>query len=369
MRIAHLIKGLGRGGAEGLLPQVIRAAGKDVTYSVGYFLPWKNALAGELEAAGAEVRCFGARSNAGLFASVPAVAAWLRRERADLVHAHLPLAGVAARFAGRLARVPVVYTEHNLQERYHPWTRRANRLTWRRQERAIAVSEEVASSIRRHLGSQVPVSVIRNGIEVDRPSLSRQGVAELRQSFDLPEGAPVVGTVAVLRAQKRLDLWLEAARRVLAERPETRFLVVGDGPLRSELEAEAESLGIAASVRFAGLQEDVSAFLPLFDLFLISSEFEGLPLALLEAMAAGLPVVATSVGGIPEVIGPDREGVLVPFGDPGALSDAVLGLFADPPRRERLAAAGRWRVAQEFGVERMARELEAIYRLVLGDGG
>lgn len=344
---------------------MIRHRGAGLDFRVGYFLPWKDALAAEVEAAGAPVRCFGARSNARLLASVPSVARWLREERADLVHAHLPLAGVAARLAGRLAGVPVVYTEHNLQERYHPWTRRANRLTWRLQDRAIAVSEEVAESIRRHLGEWVPLSVVRNGIEVARPAPSPERLAEVRRRLDLPQQAPVVGTVAVLRAQKRLDLWLETARRVVAERPEVRFVVVGDGPLRSDLEAEAARLGITSSVRFAGLQDDVPPFLALFDLFLLSSEFEGLPLALLEAMAAGVPVVATSVGGIPEVIATDRDGVLVPFGDPEALAESVFGLLADPQRRERLAAAARRRVAEEFGVARMARELEAIYREVV----
>jgi glycosyltransferase involved in cell wall biosynthesis len=365
IHVCHLIKGLGRGGAEGLLPQLVRAGGGEVGYSVGYFLPWKDALAGDVEAAGARVRCFGARSNAALLASVPRVARWLREEGADLVHAHLPLAGVAARLAGRLAGVPVVYTEHNLQERYHPWTRRANRWTWRLQERAVAVSDEVAASIRRHLGTRVPVVVVRNGIEVGRPAPPPERLAELRRRLDLPAGAPVVGTVAVLRLQKRLDLWLEAARRVLAARPETRFLVVGDGPLRGGLEAEAARLGIAPAVRFAGLQEDVPSFLALLDLFLMSSEFEGLPLALLEAMAAGVAVVATAVGGIPEVLGRDGAGVLVPFGDPAALADAVLALLADPPRRERLAAAGRRRVEAGFGIGRMARELGSVYREVV----
>lgn len=369
LRLCHVIKGLGRGGAEGLLPQMIRAGTDGYAYSVGYFLPWKDALVAEIEATGAPVRCFGTRSNAALLVSVPRVARWLRESGTDLVHAHLPLAGVVARLAGRLAGVPVVYTEHNLQERYHPWTRRANRWSWRWQAQVIAVSEEVAASIRRHVGDRVPVTVVRNGIEVDRPPPSPERPAELRRRFELPEGAPVVGTVAVLRAQKRLDLWLAAAQRVLAERPEVRFVVVGDGPLRSELEAEAARLGIASSVRFVGLQEDVRPFLALFDLYLISSEFEGLPLALLESMAAGVAVVATSVGGIPEVIGTEREGVLMPFGDPEALAHAVLALLADPERRERLAAAGRERVVQEFSVARMAREIEAIYREVVADGG
>lgn len=364
LRVHHLIKGLGRGGAESLLPQTIRAAGDDFRYAVGYFLQWKDALAGEVEAAGAPVTCFGARSNAALLAAVPWVAAWLRDGGADLVHAHLPLAGVVARLAGRLAGVPVVYTEHNLQERYHLLTRRANAWTWGWQDQAVAVSGEVAQSIQRHLGERVPVTVVRNGIEVgDEPT--EKAVAEVRRRFALPEDAPVIGTVAVLRSQKRLDLWLEVARRVSVQRPEVSFLIVGDGPLRQELEETAERLGLREQVRFAGLQEDVAPFLAALDLYLMSSQFEGLPLALLEAMAAGVPVVATAVGGIPEVVIDGREGMLVPFGDPADLTREVLALLAEPERRRQLAVAARRRVEQDFSVGRMVRELEALYLRVL----
>jgi glycosyltransferase involved in cell wall biosynthesis len=364
LKVAHLIKGLGRGGAESLLPQTLARRGGDFSYTVGYLLPWKDALAGEVEAAGATVRCLGGRSNLGLLARVPAVARWLRAERADVVHAHLPLAGVVARLAGRAAAVPVIYTEHNLQERYHPATRWANRLTWRLQRRVIAVSAEVAESIRRHLGARVPVTVVRNGIETDGPAPAPAELAALRAQCGIAGGAPLVGTVAVLRRQKRLDLWLEAARRLRVELPSCRFLIVGDGPLRGELEAEAGRLGIAEAVVFAGLQSPVAPFLAACDVVMISSEFEGLPLALLEAMAAERAVVATRVGGIPEVVEDGVSGVLVPFGDPAALAAAAAALLAEPERRRRLGAAARRRVEAEFAVARMARELESIYRQV-----
>lgn len=363
MKIAHLIKSLGRGGAEGLLPQTIRHRGTGFDYSVGYFLPWKDALAAEIEAAGAPVRCFSAGSPPGMLARVPGVVRWLRRERIDLLHAHLPLAGVVARLAGRLARVPVVYTEHNLQERYHPLTRRANSLSWSWQRQVVAVSGEVAESIRKHLGERVPVAVVRNGIEL--PVLGTATARrEIRARFGIPERAELVGAVAVMRVQKRFDLWLEVARQLLTQRLDIHFLIVGDGQLRAELETRAAALGIAERVTFAGLQTDVRPFLEAMDLFLISSEHEGLPLALLEAMAMRLPVVATAVGGIPEVVEPGVSGMLVPFGDPAALAAAAAELLADPARRAALGEAARWRVEERFSIERMARELEAIYTQV-----
>ena len=367
-KVCQLIKGLGRGGAEGLLPQVIRSGADGCEHAVGYFLPWKDALAGELAATGTPVRCFEARSPAGMLLRVPAVARWLRGEGADLLHCHLPLAGVVGRLAGGLARVPVVYTEHNLQERYHPWTRRANLATWRLQAAVVAVSGDVAASIRRHADPRVPVRVVLNGIEPPPPP-DPAAVARARAACGAADGAPVVGTVAVLRPQKRLDLWLEAAGAILAEVPEARFVVVGDGPLRGELEAKAAAGRTAGRVVFAGLQEDVVPWLAAMDLYLMSSEFEGLPLALLEAMSAGLPVVATRVGGIGEVVEDGTSGRLVGFGDPEALARAAVELLGDRERRQRVAERGRRRVAERFGVARMARELGEVYREVLAGGG
>lgn len=360
MKVCQLIKGLGRGGAEQLLPQVIAAGA--ARHAVGFFLPWKDALVPELERMGVPVRCFGSRNPVRMLLAARQVARWIADERADLLHAHLPLAGVVGRLAGRMAGVPVVYTEHNLQPRYHPLTRRANAWTWPWQRAVVAVSQEVADSIAAHLGGRVPVQVVKNGIDVARFAPVPEERAALRERLAIPADAPVVGTVAVFRAQKRLDLWLEAAARL---GPATRLLLVGDGPLRAEVEARARSLGLTGRVVFAGLQAEVRPFYGAMDLFMSSSEFEGLPLALLEAMAAGLPVVVTAVGGVPEVVEPGRQGALVPPGDPAALAREAGALLADEALRARLGAAGRERVRAAFGVERMAAELERLYASIL----
>jgi glycosyltransferase involved in cell wall biosynthesis len=360
LRVGHLIKGLGRGGAERLLVQLARAHGPGIELAVGYFLPWKDALVGELEAAGCQVTCFDARSPAGMVARFPAVAAWLRDDGVDLVHAHLPLAGVVARLAGRRAGVPVVYTEHNLLERYHPLTRRANLATWRLQRAVVAVSEGVAGSIARHAPPGVPVRVVRNGIEI--PADDDDAGRAARAALGIAPDAPVVGTVAVFRRQKRLDLWLEIARRIAERQPAARFLLVGEGPLRAATEVLAARLGLGGRALFAGQREDVRPYLAALDVYLMSSEFEGLPLALLEAMAAGRAVVATAVGGVPEAIADGESGVVRAFGDVAGLAAAAAGLLADPARRAALGAAARRRVAERFGIRRMAGELEAIYR-------
>lgn len=366
MRVVHLIKGLGRGGAESLLVQTTRHATASFDFGVGYFLPWKDSLVGELADAGVTAHCFVARSAPGMLVRVPAVARWLREQRADIVHAHLPVAGVVARLAAKLARVPLVYSEHNLQERYHPMTRWANRASWRLQDEVVAVSEEVAGSIASRMPRSVPVSVVRNGIAIgDTEPCSR---ARVRQVHGISGDAPVVGTVAVFRSQKRLDLWLDVAQRVAHEVPDVRFLLVGDGPLRGEVEVRVTSSGLGERVVLAGLQAEARRYYAAFDVFLMTSEFEGLPLALLEAMAAGTAVVATEVGGIPEVVRDGVEGRLASFGDVGALASRVIELLRDEPQRQRLAANARSRVEAEFSVQRMERELEAVYLRVAARG-
>jgi len=367
LRVFHLIKSLGRGGAEVLLVETLRCADRDAfELAYGYFLPWKDALVGELEAEGAEVTCFRAASRARILSKVRAVARHLRAWEADVVHCHLPLAGVVGRMAGWLAGVPVVYTEHNLQERYHGLTRRTNRATWRLQRHVVAVSEDVAASARRACGTAVPITVVRNGVAVERFRRDPGAGARVRAELGIAPETVVLGTVAVFRVQKRLDRWLEAAARIRAAVSGAKFVFVGDGPLRGEVEGWIRARGLQGAVHLVGLQDDVRPYLAAMDLYLISSSFEGLPVALLEAMAAGLPVVATAVGGIPEVVEPGVSGRLVQDGDVAGLAEAAIALAGAPELRARMGAAGRERVTASFSMARMTRELEGIYRGVVG---
>jgi glycosyltransferase involved in cell wall biosynthesis len=291
------------------------------------------------------------------------VARWLAEVDPDLLHCHLPSSAVVGRLAGRLAGIPVVYSEHNLQERYHPATRRLNRWTWGMQSAVVAVSGEVAESVGRSMSHSVPLRVVRNGIDFKRAaSADSEGV---RQSLRIPADVPVVGTVAVMRAQKRLDLWLEVASRVCEEVPETHFLIVGDGPLREQIEQIAGASTIAEVVHFVGLQDDVYPFLGAMDVFLMSSDHEGLPLALLEAMGCALAVVATRAGGIAEVIEDGVSGRLADVSEIEDLASGVVGLLRDPALRKAFGRAGRARVESEFSVGRMGRELMEVYREVL----
>jgi glycosyltransferase involved in cell wall biosynthesis len=365
LRVYQVIKGLGRGGAEMLLLEMERARPAELRYAFGYFLEHKNALVEELRSCGASVTLHRWRSPASFPAVVLSVARRLRAWRAHLVHAHLPISGVVARLAGRIARVPVLYTEHNLMERYHRATRLANLATWGWQRRVLAVSREVAESARRHAGDRVAIEVLRNGVPVERLRADPERGLALRDELAIPRQSLVVGTVAVFRTQKRIDEWLEAARILSSQRADLVFLLVGDGPLRLELEARGRALGLAngsgGRLRWAGLRSDVSACLSAMDVYLMSSEFEGLPLALLEAMAHELPVVATTVGGIPEVVERGVSGDLVAPHRPEEMASQVGRLLDDAELRARYGVAARQRVIAEFSMARMSRDLFAAY--------
>jgi len=366
IRVFHLIKSLGRGGAETLLVHGLDSADRaSFEYGYGYFLPWKNQLVGDLEQRGAEVVQFTAQTQLQCLRQASAIARHLREWRADVLHCHLPLASIAGRLAGRMAGVPVVSTEHNLLQRYHPATRLATVATWRLQDQVIAVSREVQQSIREYVGELVPTRVVLNGVAVDTFRRDVEAAAGVRAEWGIPDRAPVVGTVAVFRTQKRLGDWLAVARRVLDAHPDAHFLLVGDGPERGEVERVRAELGLAERVHLCGLQADVRPYLSAMDAYLMSSQFEGLPIAMLEAMSTGLPVVATAVGGIPEVVREGREGHLAEPGDVATLGAGLVGLLAEPRRLAAMGEAARERVGAAFGMRRMQAALEEIYREVL----
>jgi glycosyltransferase involved in cell wall biosynthesis len=293
-------------------------------------------------------------------AGVPGLWRALRLERPALFHAHLswPRACKQGVLAAWLARVPAVATAHLYV---------APRLKWRTRpmlrllRRIIAVSEEVKTRYAREL--HVParrIVVVRNGIKLP-PYVATPDPA-LRA--ELVRGRPeyIVLTPARLHLQKGHEYLLAAAAQV----PNATFVLAGDGPLRAELEARTRELGITDRCIFLGQRSDVFDLLAASDLFVLPSLFEGLPISVLEAMAAQRPVVATAIGGTDEAVIHEVTGLLVPPRDPATLAAAICRLRADPLLAERLAAAGRARVEREFSVVATARNVMRVYDEVLG---
>ncbi len=361
MRVFHLVKGLGRGGAEILLVRTARTVDRRRRNGYGYFLPWKDALVPELKAQGCSVRCFPARNPLEMLGQLPKLVGHLKSWQPDVIHCHLPLAGVLGRLAGKILRVPVVYTEHNLQERYHPLTRVANRLTWTQQAKVIAVSEEVKDSIRRWLPEPPPVETVLNGVDCEQFRPRRRNGSGVREQLQLPSNSTVIGTIAAFRKQKRLDLWLEAAAAVAAEHPEVHFLMVGDGPEKPTVLEFVDRYDLRSRVSLPGLQSNIMPYLEAMDVFFMSSDFEGLPVAMLEAMASGIPVVATTAGGITEVIDDDNVGLTADPGDVPCLVKHLKSLLGDPKSAQRMGREGRLRIERAFSLERMQAQLEEIY--------
>lgn len=350
-----------------LLPETLKLHRKsDFDFHYIYFLPWKDQMVEAIRQQGGTVVCLDAGNNFSLMLKARAVAAYVRKHNIQLIHAHLPWAGIVARVVGRITCVPVVYTEHNKQERYHIGTRVMNLLTMNWLKRVIAVSEDVEQSVRKFKPSlKAPLQTILNGVNVEAFAPGNFDGKEIKQALKIPFSSPVVGTIAVFRFQKRLDVWMDQAHRILQSRPDVHFIIVGDGPLKEKLLEKRESLGLTGNVHFAGLQTEVRPYLAAFDIYMMSSVFEGLPIALLEAMSSGCAVVSTDAGGIKEVIRDGQEGLLCPVDEPEKLSGFVVDLLSDSHKKSSLAHAGRERIVSSFSMTKMVDELEHVYRDIL----
>lgn len=361
--VLHIIKSLGRGGAEILLPETLRQHDKQkYKFHYVYFLPWKNQVVSEIEKEGGTVVCIQAKNNASILLAVRKIAAYVRKHNIQLIHCHLPWAGMAGRLVGRLTGVPVVYTEHNKWERYHKITYYLNKFSFSSQQKVIAVSEEVANSIKINYGKAKPqVQVVANGTDTAKYDRTQAVENDIRKQLNIPSTTTVIGIACVFRAQKRLHTWLEIAQALHAKHPDTFFIIVGDGPLHDEVHAKAKELGTEKYVFFAGLQTETRPYFTAMDLFMMSSEFEGLPIALLEAMSMNCVPACTAAGGIPEVIKDGVNGILVPVQQPMQLVDRLLQLLQQPDQVARMKQAARETVINSFSMKKMVTELEVIY--------
>jgi L-malate glycosyltransferase len=366
--ILHIIKSLGRGGAETLLPETLSKHNKEkYSFHYIYFLPWKYQMVAEIEQAGGKVTCLPAKNNLGIMRRVFQIVSYVRQHNIKLIHCHLPWAGIVGRIAGKMAGVPVIYTEHNTWDKYHTLTYYFNKLSFSSQQSVIAVSEGVAQSIQAHYPKVQPkVRVIKNGINTEKYSHTNAATRDVRQELGIAAGSIVIGTTCVFRLQKRMLVWLEIARAVHDLHPNVLFLVVGDGVLREEIHEKARSLNMEGYVHFAGLQADIRPFLQAMDVFMMSSAYEGLPIGLLEAMSMGCMPACTAAGGIPELVKDGENGILVPVSQPMQMVDRLHQYLRQPARIKNMGAAARQTVVQYFSLQKMVSELENVYENTLG---
>ena len=274
--------------------------------------------------------------------------------RAEVVHAHNPPALRYAMLARAVGRPVLLMTRHGQQT-----GRLLTSMQWRLTDAVVAVSESAAVALRSACpGRAGKITLIRNGVE---PAAARRGRDAVRRELGLTD--EVVGIIAArLDPLKGHADLLHAVELLPPDTPPTVLLVAGEGPERDRLETMARESRLAPGrVRFLGYRSDVIDLMTAVDFFVLPSLLEGLPLSVLEAMSCGLPVIATPVGGIPEVVTDGENGLLVPHGDPAALSHALARLSGEPSLRERLGEAGRRRVSEAFSFAAMTRSYLDLY--------
>jgi glycosyltransferase involved in cell wall biosynthesis len=371
-RVLWLIKGLGLGGAERLLTSTAARIDRSrYDVEVVYLLPRNAAFEPVLESFGIPTICLDARWT--VESAWPwRLARLLWEQRYDLVHTHSPVPASAARLLAP-AKTRFVHTEHNLWSSYRRPTYIANALTYRRNRAALAVSDAVAATIDFPWwvgpGRQPPVETLHHGVDIAAVHRGPKSRLAARELLGLSDATPVVGTVGNLTPQKDHVGLLAAIDRVRWRLPDVKLFVIGTGPLGASLRAIVRDHGLEDNVRFLGARTDVAELLPAFDLFVLSSGFEGLPIALLEAMASEVACVATRVGGVPEAIVDGRDGRLVPPDNPAILAAEIETLLLDPAARRVLAAGGATRAERDFSIDRAVRRIEGIYLEVLGGAG
>lgn len=296
-----------------------------------------------------------------------------RRERPTIVHLHLLKARVLGGLAARIARVPIVVeTFHGTQfvGYYPPPVTRLlivlERLLGRWMDAVVAVSDAVATElIRLKIAPVAKVHVILLGLELDGFQTGSGSGGGLRAELHLPAQAPLVGAVGRIAPIKGIEYFIEAARQIVQVIPDARFVLIGDGPQRQMLERKVTDARIGDKVWFLGWRKDVVQILPDLDVVVLPSLHEGTPVSLIEAMAASRAVVATQVGGVPDVVEHDRTGLLIPPRDSRAIARAVILLLQDSERRHELGAAARRSVVGRFSLDRLEAEMEHFYRGLL----
>jgi glycosyltransferase involved in cell wall biosynthesis len=371
--VLYLIDSLGPGGAERLMVDLLpRLREHGIAPAVVAIQERHgNPVADDLRAAGVEVTTIGIerlRERRAL-ARVTEV---VERLRPAIVHTQLEFSNILGSIAARRLGLPAIATIHTLDRprRFSRDSARFRLMGWtlrHRADRVIAVSE----SARRHVLTRAGLrrgqtATIHNGIDLSAFTTDRSAAgAELRESLGIAPETPVLATVAVLRQPKGIDDMLEALPIVGAGHPDLVYVVAGDGEHRSALESRARLLGVSKSTRFIGRTSDVPAVLAAADAFVLPSHTEALPTVVIEAMAAGLPVVATSVGGVPELVDHGVTGILVPAHAPERLADAVARVIDSPRQAEAMGIAARRTALERFGIERQAARLADEYRVLV----
>jgi len=368
INVLHLITELSTGGAQMALLKLLRHMNRErFSPSVACFFNGNGRIGSAIAELGISVTDLG-MSNKARFDALARLQNLIRSQQPTILHTWMFHANVPGRIIGRMCGVPIIIGSERLgmEGSIRRW---ADRLTAPMSDRITAVSRHSARFLIDEVGiSSTRIVVIPNGIDLTDFDNLPDG-AGVRDSMGLTDDESVVLSICRLdNRQKGLNFLLDAWKTVVQRNPDSRLLIAGDGPDRSVLERQSSGCGIADSVVFLG-EKVASELFPAADLFVLPSLHEGMPNVVLEAMAAAVPVVATAVGGTPEVVDDGETGILVPPGDPDALARAILRLLNDPEMTMRFRNASRNRIESNFQLSETVRRTEALYQEILVEKG
>lgn len=287
----------------------------------------------------------------------------IRRERIDVVHTHNFAPLIYGSLAARLANVKTINTRHGRAQRTtHPFI-------WRLNSRVVAVSDDAKTEMLRHnVIDPAKVQVIYNAVNpADFAGVQDDHVRQLyRKKLGLQPETMLVGIVARLAKEKDHMTLVKAFEKIATKLFNVELLIIGDGPLLIETKRLARNYQLEHKIKFLGFRDDIPLLLSILDVFVLSSRMEGISMTLLEAMAAAKPIVATEVGGNPEVVEDGKTGLLVPAGNPEKMAEAILKILADPSLAKAWGAAGRQRLLAKFDLDKMVESYTKIYEELLG---
>lgn len=364
MRVLHAVEDMKIGGMERVIASIANRL-DPARYAVHVLcLARGGALADELVRHGVPVTILGL-DNYHRPGQILLLYRWLRKHPCHILHTHGYFAGVFARIAGLIARTPrIVSHVHSTYIDYRKKHLCMEKILSLWTDRVICVSRAVQQWVVEDEGIDIRKTiVIYNGPDLNFADRSDESVAATqRRTMGIPGHDTVFTIVASLTSNKGHQILLESFRRVLASHPDSTLMIVGDGPLRTELEARARELSVDRKVIFVGLRTDVDALLRISDVCLLPSQFrEGLGLALIEAMAAGLPVIGTSIGGIPEAIADGDNGFLVPPARAAMLAGVMMRIAKDRNLGIRMGRRSRQIYEDRFSPSKMIRRIETLY--------
>jgi len=362
IRLMHIVLSLNIGGLERVVINLLKGLDPEIYTQILCCLEEPGALIHEVNRLG--VKTISLKKGKGIdYLLLAKLAKVIRQEKIDIIHSHNPTPYFYGVLSGKLAGVPVII--HTRHGRNTPKSKREiylRRFLSCMTDRIVAVSNDsMDAAINREKIPSRKVVTIFNGIDIERyrPNID---VVSKKKELGILDSDQVIGIVARLSSEKDHSTLLDAFRIVLGNKKNIKLVIVGDGNLRGELQQKAQAISVGENTVFLGERHDVPDLLAVFDLFVLSSLTEGISLTLLEAMAAGLPVVATDVGGNAEVVMDSRTGLIVPPADPRSMANAILKIIRNSSMAKQMGILGRERVSEKFSTSAMVRKYDEIYR-------